>query len=301
MIEMATNERESFCVICQSRDLNKSAEEYCPQCEEVLCGDCRHHHKISKSTKSHQTIPIENYNKVPSFIKKISHNCKEHDCFLEFYCKSHESLCCKLCLISGHKECKETIFVENFLTPSLEHQSVALNNIENVLTDLEINISSTLKDRHRNLTELREQKQMIAEKIKEKRQEINTRLDNLEEALLEKVSAIEKEYCQSIEDVIVALEDEKKKVKEIQKEIESVKMFASNLQIFIGSKSFQQRVSTNETNVQLLNDNGCFNNLTMKCTFNDKLDGLIKEIQTFGEIEIDNREKHVAFIWKGNK
>ncbi|XP_063418455.1 uncharacterized protein LOC134701257 [Mytilus trossulus] len=77
---MATNDNTPFCDICQSRDLNKLAEEFCPQCEEALCGDCTEHHKISKSTKSHQTISLEKYNKLPSFIKQISHNCQEHGC-----------------------------------------------------------------------------------------------------------------------------------------------------------------------------------------------------------------------------
>ncbi|CAG2217146.1 unnamed protein product [Mytilus edulis] len=233
---MATTEIATFCDICLIRDLNKLAEEFCPQCEEVLCGDCRNHYKISKSSKSHQTISIGKYNKLPSFIKQIKHTCEEHDCSLEFYCKSHDSLCCKLCLISGHKECKETIFIEDFLTPSSRHQSAALDNIAKDLKDLESNISYALKDRNRNLAELRLQKRVIAEQIKEKRQEINMLLNNLEEVMIEKLSATENEHCQKIEEVIEKLNKRKMIVEEIKKDVESVKMFASNLQIFMGKR-----------------------------------------------------------------
>ncbi|XP_071149738.1 putative leucine-rich repeat-containing protein DDB_G0290503 [Mytilus edulis] len=298
---MATNDNTPFCDICQHRDLNKSAEDYCPQCEEAHCVDCRDHHKISKLSKSHQTISIDKYNKLPSFFKQISHNCQEHACILEFYCKSHDSLCCKICSISDHKECKEIIFIEDFLTSSKGHPSVALDNIEKVLKDLEINISSAIKDRSRNLTELRDQKQVIAKQIKEKRQEIDILLDNLEKALQENASVIEKEYSKQIEDVIAKLNEEKKKVDEIQKDIESVKRFATNIQIFIGSKTFQEKVSTNELSVQLLYDNGSFENLKMVSTFNEKLNGLVNELKTFGNIKVENCEKHVSFSWKSNK
>ncbi|XP_063411412.1 uncharacterized protein LOC134694338 [Mytilus trossulus] len=298
---MTTNEIESCCNICLTRYQNKLAEEYCPQCEEALCGDCEHHHKISKSTKSHQTISLEKYNKLPCFIKQMKHNCEEHDCFLEFYCKAHDSLCCKLCLISGHKECKETIFIEDFLTHSTGYQPVALDNIEKSLKDLESNICSAIKDRNRNLTELREQKQKISEQIKEKRQEINTRLDNLEDALLEKASAMEDEYCLKINKVIAKLEDEKKKVDEIIEAVASVKMFASNLQIFMGTKTFQENVSTNEINVQVLYDNGNLNNITMECTFNEKLEELRDEVKVFGDIKGGNCDKHISFSWRGDK
>ncbi|XP_071149737.1 uncharacterized protein [Mytilus edulis] len=298
---MATKEIATFCDICLTRDLNKLAEEFCPQCEEVLCGDCRNHHKISKSSKSHQTISIGKYNKLPSLIKQIKHTCEEHDCSLEFYCKSHDSLCCKLCLISGHKECKETIFIEDFLGPSSRHQSAALDNVEKILKNLECNIASAIKDRNRNLTDLREQKQVIAEQIKEKRLKINTVLDNLEETLLKQVSAIENEYGRKIEEVIAKLEDEKKNVDEIKEDVDSVKMFGSNLQIFIGTKEYQEKVSNNEINIQMLNDNGSLNNVTMDCVFDEKLEGLLKEVKAFGDTKVNNSEKHVSFSWKGDR
>ncbi|CAC5407976.1 unnamed protein product [Mytilus coruscus] len=276
---MATIDIASFCDFCQNRDINKSAEEYCPQCEEALCRECTDNHKISKLSKMHHTISVEKYRKLPSFIKQIKHNCEVHDCFLEFYCKSHEYLCCKLCLISGHKECKETIFVEDFLTPSSGHQSVVLGYIEKVLTDIGINISSALKDRNRNLMELH----------------------HLEEELQENASTLEKTNCRKIEEIITKLEDEKEKVDRIQKDVETVNMFASNLQIFMGTKAFQESISTIEMNVQQVYDNGSLNNATMKCTFNEKLEEFIKHIKTFGDVEIDNCEKHVSFSWQSHK
>ncbi|XP_063411406.1 uncharacterized protein LOC134694331 [Mytilus trossulus] len=300
IIDMAANESPQFCDVCLNRDLNKTAEEYCPQCEEVLCGECRDHHKISRSSKSHKTITVDKYNILPSFIKKIKHNCEEHDFVLEFFCKSHDSLCCKICSITAHKACKEIMFIEDFLTPSKGHPSVALDNIEKVLKNLESNISSAIKDKNRNLTDLREQKRVITEIIKEKRQEINKLFDNFEEALLKKASALETECCQKIEEVIAKLIEEKTKVDEIKKDVESVKSFASNLQIFVGSKSFEENVSTNELKVQKLYDDGSLNDVIIECTFNEKLEQFIKEINTFGDMKVDSSEKHVSFTWKGD-
>ncbi|XP_063418484.1 uncharacterized protein LOC134701284 [Mytilus trossulus] len=166
---------------------------------------------------------------------------------------------------------------------------------------MEGNIFSAIRDRKRNLTELREQKRIISEHIKDKRNEINAFLDHLEEELQEKASTVEKTNCEKIEEIITELEDQKEKVDGIQKDVESVKMFASNLQIFMGTKAFQERISTNEINVQQVYDNGSLNNVTMKCTFNEKLEGVINHIKTFGDVEIDNCEKHVSFSWRGDK
>ncbi|CAC5374821.1 unnamed protein product [Mytilus coruscus] len=78
-------------------------------------------------------------------------------------------------------------------------------------------------------------------------------------------------------------------------------MFASNLQIFMGTKTIQENISSNELNVQNLFDNGSFSNLTMVCTLNEKLNGFIKEIKTFGDIKVNKCEKHASFSWRGDK
>jgi hypothetical protein len=44
-----------------------------------LCSDCENHHKISKASRHHGVISIENYHKLPSSISKIGNHCEYHD------------------------------------------------------------------------------------------------------------------------------------------------------------------------------------------------------------------------------
>ncbi|XP_063418517.1 uncharacterized protein LOC134701312 [Mytilus trossulus] len=91
------------------------------------------------------------------------------------------------------------------------------------------------------------------------------------------------------------------KVDEIKKDVESMKMFASDLQIFMGTKTFEENVSTNERNLQGLYDNGSFENLKIVCILNEKLNRIISEIKTFGDIYVNKCEKHASFSWNGDK
>jgi hypothetical protein len=50
---------------------------WCPECDEGLCAACENHHKISRGTRYHGIISIENYKKLPSCISEISHHCKD--------------------------------------------------------------------------------------------------------------------------------------------------------------------------------------------------------------------------------
>lgn len=95
----------TYCDICQSRYIYKAAEEDCPICEEALCTDCKDHHKLSKATKIHQAISIDEFNNLPAFIREIKQHFDEHLDRFEFFCLTHSELCCKRCITTTHKEC----------------------------------------------------------------------------------------------------------------------------------------------------------------------------------------------------
>lgn len=153
-----------FCDICQRMDISKTADAFCPQCEDLLCDVCQNHHKVAKLSNSHQTISIVEYEKLPTFIKNINNKCEDHENILEFYCKTHDMLCCKRCLISSHKNCNETTLIEDLLSVPTFHKSSALDNIKQILQYIDENIHTALEDRKRNLDELRQQKEILLKK-----------------------------------------------------------------------------------------------------------------------------------------
>ena len=56
---MATS-GDILCVICEAQHITKHADHWCPECDEGLCADCENHHKISRGTRNHGIISIEN-------------------------------------------------------------------------------------------------------------------------------------------------------------------------------------------------------------------------------------------------
>jgi hypothetical protein len=58
-----------ICDICEAQHLTNEAEIWCPQCEEALCSKCKVHHEIARITKTHETVPIEDYSKLPESVQ----------------------------------------------------------------------------------------------------------------------------------------------------------------------------------------------------------------------------------------
>jgi hypothetical protein len=68
----------SFCGICDIRHISKPSEMWCPDCEEGICTECKEYHSLAKPCRNHTTIPIEEYQKIPSFVLEIKEHCDEH-------------------------------------------------------------------------------------------------------------------------------------------------------------------------------------------------------------------------------
>ena len=82
---MATS-RNILCAICEAQDITQYADHWCPECDEGLCSDCQNHHNISKASRSHGVISIENYHQLPSSISEIGNHCEYHDRIYSLLC-----------------------------------------------------------------------------------------------------------------------------------------------------------------------------------------------------------------------
>ena len=79
----------AFCGICDIRHISKPSDVWCPLCDEGLCGECIEHHSLVKSSRNHTTIPISNYQKLPSYVLEIKEHCEEHHEKFNLYCTDH--------------------------------------------------------------------------------------------------------------------------------------------------------------------------------------------------------------------
>ena len=288
-----------YCGICQGRHITKQAEEYCLRCEEALCIDCIDHHKLFKATKTHQTIPINEYKNLPIFIQQIKQYCDDHGDISEFHCPTHDVVCCKRCITSSHRECKDIIIIEDLLETSVS--STALDNLEQTLQDVGSNLEIVIADRQKNLVELKKQKNNISRKVKEKREEIINFLDKLKRQMLDNISAIESKTRQHIEKLIKELSVKQQEAKTLKKDIELTKKYASSVQIFMGTRQLQEPVSSLEKYIQGAYDNGSFNQTEIEFKMNEQLKTITKDINEFGKISQKGVQTHVRLNWQQEK
>ncbi|VDI20457.1 Hypothetical predicted protein [Mytilus galloprovincialis] len=253
---MATSGQQ-FCDICISQHITTPANLWCPECEETFCEKCKIRHAIAKATKKHETIGIENAQKLPNFVQDIKINCSEHDERFVFFCGDHDVPCCAECLYNTHKNCRELTPVKT-IVQNIKDSSAFLD-LEVFLADLLANIKNVIDDRTANLQDLSKQKTQCEEEIKTFRETINSYIDSLERDLINKLNQAFEKTDLSIKQVLNDLEARKTKVYEMQENVNSVKTIASNFQTFIAIRELAQWANKEESDLQNLYENESFN------------------------------------------
>ena len=89
--------KEKKCSNIEHNDTN--ANSYCSKCEIYMCNKCQNIH--SKLCNNHQSFILgkDNDETFTGLCKEESHNLE-----LQFFCKTHNQLCCVICLCKIKKE-----------------------------------------------------------------------------------------------------------------------------------------------------------------------------------------------------
>ena len=182
--------QEKKCSNIEHKDIN--ANSYCSKCEIYMCNKCQNIH--SKLCNNHQNFILEKDNN-----EIFTGLCKEekHHLELQFFCKTHNQLCCALCLCKIKKESMG------------KHHDCDVCNIEDIkegkINKLEENIeklqklSSSFEESINKLKEIYKKINDDKEELKNKIQKLFTwlrnELNNREDELLLKVdNAFDKVY-----------------------------------------------------------------------------------------------------------
>jgi hypothetical protein len=270
------------CNVCSVRHITKSLAVWFSECDEGFCTDCKEYHSLAKATGDHVTITIGEYQKLPPFIIGITPLCDEHREKYQTYCKGHQNLCCRKCVIASHKNCKDIVLLEEVVDNVKNSSSV--QEMEHLLDDLTKNIKAIITSGQDNLDMLNETKAGIEKQIKQTRLAINGYLDKLEKELITKLQEAGDSAKGQIIEFVATLAENEKEILECQDNLQNIKAHATDLQTFLGLKQIEHEITKNEQFVQSLIDHQKVSKTTLHCKIHQTLQTLTTDVHCFGEV-----------------
>ena len=288
-----------LCGICESQYITNCADHWCPECEEGLCSECEKHHSLSKATRTHGIISIENYEKLPKSISEIVHSCNDHEMKYTMYCPKHDIICCPVCISTNHKKCVDLMAIPELIKTA--KTSSIIVTMEQSLRDMKHNIDIAVKDREGNLSSIRKQRQHYSDEIKQIRVKINSHLDTIEQRIMGDLIDVEENVKLQIEQLLTDLSKRSDTINEIQGTLLALKEYVSDLQTFLGSKSIEVEVEKQEKIVESLSEDGSLKQLNIKCSIDNNILDLVSTITTFGSVAIETGSQTAVLLTEKSK
>ncbi|CAG2253546.1 unnamed protein product [Mytilus edulis] len=270
-----------------------------PECDEGLCGDCKEHHSISKSTRDHDTVPIDDYQNLPTEVLQVAQSCRKHNQKYQIFCKKHDCPCCKKCVVEEHNECKDIVDIDDVLHNV--KSSNAFNEIELTLSSMVEYIERVKKDREEHLLSIKDQKEQIETKILQAREAINNHLDFLQQTLIEALNLTIDKENKNIQQFLKSVEKNEKTIKEYQSNLIKIKQHASELQTFLTLKHMEHDIAKKEEFIQSINKSGSLSGHHFSLNIDTTLKKLASNVKMFGEVVKETTPNDVPFVKKNDK
>ncbi|XP_063399335.1 uncharacterized protein LOC134683956 [Mytilus trossulus] len=284
------------CGVCEFQNVFKAASIWCFDCDEGLCVDCSKHHGISKATRKHVTIPISEYNALPTYITNIKQTCSTHGENYQIYCNEHECACCSKCIVEKHTKCQNISNLDDFVKNT--KASNAFLEICETLNEVAENIERIRQDKNGNLKTLSEKRKQIECEIQQVRLNINQHLDKLQEDFISELHETEIREKTKIHLLMKALDEHESKVAEHQENIANIKQHASDLQTVLSLKQLEGDVDENCQFIDSLTESNVLNRVEIKFNINTSLTDIANSVLEFGKVCIDISNSSVNIVKK---
>ncbi|CAC5409054.1 unnamed protein product [Mytilus coruscus] len=230
-----------FCTPCKlAHNESNPATNWCPSCQESLCCKCNGCHKVQTSTKSHQLNSIEEVQMLQSVALSINVMCDKHNMKLDCFCSFHNEPCCVQCISRNHPDCRPPISsLENIVKNS--KQSSTVKKLEESLCSV-VETLDILKQQ--NNENIKKQRQKLESEVKEFRKSIISCLDVFEKRLFESIEKSSDRCKNELTEKYNELEALTVQCTGIRDNLSNMKQFASDLQMFLGTRSLQKRLDS---------------------------------------------------------
>ncbi|XP_063425266.1 uncharacterized protein LOC134708556 [Mytilus trossulus] len=270
------------CGSCRYEDISKTAKQWCTICEEGFCGECEKYHKSMKVLRDHKMISIEDYRQIENI--SVNLNCEIHGKKFDLYCKKHDIAVCVVCIPLDHKSCSASDIISIEEASKNAKQSSALLDLEGTISATIDNVKHCIKDREIALTNVDQDEQTIRKTITDTRKNLNEYLDELEKKLLLDLKSKHGNCKSKIMKILNQLRQMEKEVEILKEQTIQMKSFASDLQVFLGTrhlnKTMRKKIESLKEEIR-----NCTKN-RMEIEVNHVINSLVNEVKLFGEIKV---------------
>lgn len=172
------------CKPCSGKNITTSADVFCMDCQEFQCKECRKVHSNFAFMKDHKFVTAAEASESKLFVDlKGLDICDGHKKQYEFYCVREDILCCSLCAIEKHRQCKEVITLKQ----QAEKKKTKAVNVLTVLSKLETAASKQVKLLQETIESVGSELEALLSQIENAKEKVIKNFDDLKSHVMDKL------------------------------------------------------------------------------------------------------------------
>ncbi|XP_052081879.1 uncharacterized protein LOC127719680 [Mytilus californianus] len=279
---MTTNPK--VCSICDQRHITKPSTDWCSECNQALCTECRDVHAIIKALQHHSMVPISNYLSLGSSFSLVEGHCSLHDDKYQLFCQTHDCLLCLTCL-EEHMKCEDVVRISK-LTKDVK-TSKNFIEAQKGLSDITLKLSKLQSHLEENLSDIKIQKESALREITQIREKMNNHLNQIENALETELCELVDNQCNN--NIHLTLQEvikEKANVEHVQQQMEDLCIYGSDLQAFFCLQKIFAKTARADQYLQTLADDGRLDKVTFTCNIVKQIPEFFENVKSLGSIQL---------------
>lgn len=177
---------EKFCEPCSRGNIKSIGACWCSECEEYLCELCERAHQFAKLSQTHQLVRLEELPDIPDTYPDIKYCVIHSGNVIEYFCKFHDDICCKICLIESHRSCEKIKQLDD-VSQDIKSSSL-VEDVGKAISQLTRTCAAITQSNKENVNAIQDQDKKIRAEITDFKQEVVRQLDVLENSLLSELA-----------------------------------------------------------------------------------------------------------------
>ncbi|XP_053378518.1 uncharacterized protein LOC128548138 [Mercenaria mercenaria] len=235
-----------ICDPCRNDGENINAEGYCVECEEYLCKDCYKVHCRPSVTRHHV---LQEKDSMPRKRTSKPEMCPIHvEQPIEYYCVTHEEVCCTMCRSMSHEKCENVKPINDMLHEA--DMEKEFSELQGKIKILQSDIDSTQYLVQTNLKAIAINHDNSREEMDTLRTAIREHIDQIENELDIKLKTIRNEDEGKITSYKNACNAMHFDINAVESYIEGKRSGNKKYDLFIAMKKAQSKIKSNHIDLR---------------------------------------------------
>ncbi|XP_071172135.1 E3 ubiquitin-protein ligase TRIM56-like [Mytilus edulis] len=237
------------CMVCERMEIKSEASFICVDCSDLLCSNCKKHHKASKTSSDHEIRNINELSSVSECLKTFKNLCSEHkEEELKLFCVDHQIPCCSMCVSINHRRCEKVLSIED---PAVKYaKSEEVKYLKTQLGNVDSDLKAIIKDRisaKENIEKDYNQKQKNLEAIF---CDLVAKINDIKNRREAELLKIYNEAKETIDTSITIFQNKQKNIENEKQILDAAVNMASNVQVMIEVEKLKKHLEGHKKIIQ---------------------------------------------------